>query len=161
MRKISNLLVSLFFLICIGGCAGYEPIFSSSLEIKIADYSILGDKKLSRQIYSRLDNLSRSTKESTKTKNLYVEINSSKSTRATVKDNAGKILEYRITLSTNILVKDYITENIILRDTLSFSSTYTVQSQQSKTMELRNQAITNLIDKSYQELLIKLSENLL
>ena len=161
MKKISNILVSLFFLVSVGGCTGYEPIFSSSLEIKIADYSISGDKKLSRQIYSRLNNLSRSAKESAKTKNIYVEIATSKTTIATVKDNAGKVLEYRITLSTNILVKDYITENIILKDILSFSSIYTVQSQQSKTMELRSQTIENLIDKTYQELLIKLSENIL
>ena len=33
-------------LICINGCAGYEPIFSSSnLQFKITDYVIKGDNK--------------------------------------------------------------------------------------------------------------------
>ena len=55
MKKISYLLISLIFLINIGACTGYKPIFSSSnLEFKITDYSILGDKKLGNKIYSKL-----------------------------------------------------------------------------------------------------------
>ena len=63
MKKISYLLISLFLLVNIVACAGYKPIFSSSnLEFKIADYSIIGDKKLGNQIYSKLYNLSKSNK---------------------------------------------------------------------------------------------------
>ena len=59
MKKISYLLISLIFLINIGACTGYKPIFSSSnLKFKIADYSISGDKNLGTQIYNKLYNIS-------------------------------------------------------------------------------------------------------
>ena len=159
MKKISYLLISLIFLINIGACTGYKPIFSSSnLEFKITDYSILGDKKLGNRIYTKLYNLSRSTKNTPEAKNIYILINVSQNKNATAKNNAGKILGYKINLSTTIMIKDSITENEILNDTFFFSSTYKIQDQFSETIKLENQIIENLIDKTYQDLLIKLSE---
>ena len=162
MKKISYLLISFILLINIGACTGYKPIFSSSnLEFKIVDYLILGDKKLGNQIYSKLYGLSRSTKNTLETKNIYVLINASQNKNATAKSNSGKILGYRINLSSTITIKDSVTENEILNDTFSFSSTYKVQDQFSETKKLENQTIKNLVEKTYQDLLIKLSENLL
>ena len=162
MKKISYLLISLIFWINIGACTGYKPIFSSSnLEFKITDYSILGDKKLGNRIYTKLYNLSRSTKNTPEAKNIYILINVSQNKNATAKNNAGKILGYRINLSTTIMIKDSITENEILNDTFFFSSTYKIQDQFSETIKLENQIIENLINKTYQDLLIKLSENFL
>ena len=162
MRKISYLIILLIFLINIGACTGYKPIFSSSnLEFKISDYSILGDKKLGNQIYSKLYNLSRSTKNTPDTKNIYISINTTQNKQATAKDSAGKILGYRINLSTTIIIKDFINEKEILNNTLSFSSTYKVQDQFSETTKLENQIIENLIEETYQDLIIELSENLL
>ena len=82
----------------------------------------------------------------------------SQNKNATAKNNAGKILGYRINLSTTIMIKDSISENEILNDTFSFASTYKIQDQFSETIKLENQIIENLIDKTYQDLLIKLSE---
>ena len=161
MKKISYLLISLIFLINIGACTGYKPIFSSSnLEFKITDYSILGDKKLGNRIYTKLYNLSRSTKNTPEAKNIYILINVSQNKNATAKNNAGKILGYRINLSTTIMIKDSITESEILTHTFSFSSTYKIQDQFSETIRLENQMTENLIDKTYQDLLIKLSEHI-
>ena len=162
MKKISYLLILLIFFTNISSCAGYKPIFSSSnLEFKIADYSILGDKKLGNQIYSRLYNLSRSNKDNSESKNLYILINASQNKNATAKNSAGKILGYRINLYTTITVKDLTSEDEILNETFSFSLTYKVQDQFSETVKLENQIIENLIDKTYQDLIIKLTENLL
>ena len=162
MKKISYLLVSLILLINIGACTGYKPIFSSSnLEFKITDYSILGDKKLGKRIYSKLYNLSQSTKNTPEAENIYILINVSQNKNATAKNNAGKILGYRINLSTTIMIKNSISEHEILNNTFSFSSTYKIQDQFSETKKLENQIIENLIDKTYQDLLIKLSENIL
>ena len=143
MRKISYLIILLIFLINIGACTGYKPIFSSSnLEFKISDYSIVGDKKLGNQIYSKLYNLSRSTKNTPDTKNIYISINTTQNKQATAKDSAGKILGYRINLSTTIIIKDFINEKEILNNTLSFSSTYKVQDQFSETTKLEIVAAT-------------------
>ena len=162
MKKIFYLLISFIILINIGACAGYKPIFgSSNLEFKIADYSISGDKKLGNQIYSKLYNLSRSTKKTSETKNIYLLINVSKDKNATAKDSAGKILGYRINLSTTITIKDVMTGNEILNENFSFSSTYKAQDQYSETIKLENQTTENLINNIYQDFLIKFSANLL
>ena len=162
MKKIFYLLTTFVLLIYIESCTGYKPIFgSSNLEFTITDYSILGDKKLGNQIYSKLYGLSQSTKNTSEIKNIYVSINTSQNKNATTKSSSGKILGYRINLSTIITIKDSMTENEILNDTFSFSSTYKVQDQFSETIKLENQIIKNLIEKTYQNLLIKLSKNLL
>ena len=161
MKKIPYLFISFIILINIGACAGYEPIFSSSnLEFKISDYSISGDKKLGNQIYSKLYNLSRATKKTSETKNIYLLINVSKDKNATAKDSAGKILAYRISLSTAITIKDVMTGNEILNENLFFSSMYKTQDQYSETIKLENQTMQNLINNTYQNLLTKLSTNL-
>ena len=162
MKKIFYLFISFIVLINIVACAGYEPIFgSSNLEFKIADYSISGDKKLGNQIYSKLYNLSQSTEKTSKTKNIYVLINASLNQNATAKNSAGKILGYKINLSAIITIKDVMTGNEMLNESFSFSSTYKTQDQYSETIKLENQITKNLINKIYQDLLIKLSANLL
>ena len=162
MKKISHLLILLILLTNIYACSGYKPIFSSAnLEFKIAGYSIIGDKKLGNQIYSRLYNISQSTKNTSKVKNIYIQINVSKDKNATVKNSAGKILAYKINLSTTVTVKDFITDDQILSESFAFSSSYKVQDQHSDTIKLENRSIENLINLTYQDLVIKLSENIL
>ena len=162
MKKISYLLISLIFLINISACTGYKPIFSSSnLGFKIADYSITGDKKLGNQIYSKLYSLSQSTKNTSEIKNIYILINVSKDKNATAKDGTGKVLAYKINLSTTVTVRDFITNNEILNESLVFSSSYKVQDQHSETIKLENRSVESLINETYQDLLIKLSENIL
>ena len=162
MKKIFYLLISFIILINIGACAGYKPIFgSSNLEFKITEYSISGDKKLGNIIYFKLYDLSQSTKKTLETKNIYLLINVSKDKKATAKDSAGKILGYRINLSTTITIKDVMTGNEILHENFSYSSVFKAQDQYSETIKLENQTTQNLINNTYQDLLIKLSANLL
>ena len=162
MKKISYLLISLIFLINISACTGYKPIFgSSNLEFKIVDYSISGDKSLGNQIYSRLYDFSKSTENVTEAKNIYILINASQNKNVTAKNSAGKILGYKVSLSTTIIVKDLMTGNEILNETFYYSSTYKTQDEFFETKKLENQTIENLINITYQTLLIKLSENLL
>ena len=162
MKKILYLLISFIILINIGACAGYEPMFgSSNLEFKIADYSISGDKKLGNIIYYKLYDLSRSNKKTLETKNIYLLINVSKDKKATAKDSAGKILGYKINLSTTITIKDVMTGNEILHENFSVSSVFKAQDQYSETIKLENQTTQNLINNIYQDFLIKFSANLL
>ena len=162
MKKILYLLISFIILINIGACAGYKPIFgSSNLEFKIAEYSISGDKKLGNIIYFKLYDLSRSTKKTLETKNIYLLINVSKDKKATAKNSAGKILGYKINLSTTITIKDVMTGNEILHENFSVSSVFKAQDQYSETIKLENQTTQNLINNIYQDFLIKFSANLL
>ena len=162
MKKIPYLFISFIILINIGACTGYKPIFgSSNLEFKIADYSISGDKNLGNQIYSKLYNLSQSSKKTSEAKNIYLLINASQEKKATAKDSTGIILGYRINLSASITIKDMMTGSEILSENFSFSSTYKAQDQYFETVKLEKQTTQNLINNIYQDLLIKLSANLL
>ena len=162
MKKISYLLISLILLLNISACTGYKPIFSSSniIEFKITDYSITGDKKLGNQIYSKLYNLSQITKNTSEVKNIYILINVLKEKNATAKNSAGKILAYKINLSATVIVENFTTGNQILNENFASSSSYKIQDRYSETIKLENRAIENLINKIYQALLIKLSENI-
>ena len=162
MKKISYLLISFILLIKISSCTGYQPIFGkTNLEFKIADYSISGEKKIGNQIYSRLYNLSRSSKETAETKNIYLFINASKSKSPNAKDSTGKVLSYKSSLSTTIIVKNITTGNEVINENFSYSSVYKAQDRYSETVKLENQNIKNFIDSTYQNFLIKLTENLL
>ena len=163
MKKVIYLIIPLILLICINACSGYKPIFSSSniIEFKITDYSITGDKKLGNQIYSKLYNLSQTTRNTSEVKNIYILINVLKEKNATTKNSAGKILAYKVDLSTTVIVKNFTTGNQILNENFTSSSSYKVQDQYSETIKLENQIIQNLINNTYQNLLVKLSVNLL
>ena len=162
MKKIFYPIILLFFVIYVYSCTGYKPIFGSSeLNINIAEYSLDGDKNLGNQIYSKIYNLSEANKNPANTTNIYLLINASKSKDATSKDSAGKILGYKINLSTNILIRDYITEKKILNEQFSYSTSYKVQDQYFETKNLEKQSIENLLEQTYQNIIIKLSENIL
>ena len=161
MRKIVYPIFAFILLIFIGACAGYEPIFgSTNLQFKIADYSILGNKILGNKIYSKLYSLS-NKKDDQNLRSVDLVINISKDKNATVKDSTGKTLEYKITLNTDIKVTDFITNDKILNQIFISSLTYKVQNKYSDTVNLENQIIENLLDKTYQELVIKLAQNII
>ena len=161
MKKINYLILSYVLLICISSCSGYKPIFGSqSIEFKIVEYSIEGDKTLGKNIYSKLYNSFKSNENDPAIKNVSILVKSSKDQKATSKNSAGKILEYRINLNTEIKVKDYVADKEILNQTFIYSSTYKVQNQYSDTKKLERQSTENLINKTYQEIIIKLSRNI-
>ena len=142
MKKIANPIFLFILLIFINGCAGYQPIFgSTNLKFEIADYSIEGNKILGNKIYSKLYSLSKSKKDDQNLRNVDLIIKVSKDKNATVKDSAGKILEYKITLNTEVEIKDFVTDDKILYQTLISSPTYKVQSQYSDTVNLENTPI--------------------
>lgn len=161
MKKITYLIFSIVLLIFISGCSGYKPIFASkNLQFKISDYSIEGNKILGNKIYSKLYNLSKTQKDDQNARSLSLLIKVSKDKHATSKNSAGKILEYKITLKTEVKITDSITDDKILNKTFVSSLTYKVQDQYSDTVNIENTSIENLINKIYQELLIKFSETL-
>jgi len=162
MKKITYFVFSCIILIFLNDCSGYKPIFSSgNLKFKISNYSVEGNKILGNQILSKLQRVSRANSEKQNVKSIDVSINSTKSKVATVKDAAGKILEYKITLNTTISVKDYLTDQKILNETFVSSISYKVQDNYSETVDSENRTLENLVNNTYQELLIELSQNII
>ncbi len=161
MKKIINLTLLFILLVCINACAGYKPIFSSNLNFQIADYSIQGDKKLGRQIYEKIFRTSNSKKNEPESQSIIVLINSSKTREATAKSDTGKIVEYRISLNSHIVIKDYLSNDQILNQNFDYTSSYKVQDQHSETVKLENQIVKNLLNNTYQDLIIKMSESMI
>ena len=162
MKKIFYPIFSLILLGLINGCAGYEPIFgSTNLQFKIADYSIEDNKILGYKIYSKLYSLSKSNRDDQNVSSIDLVIKASKDKNATAKNSAGKILEYKITLNTDVKVTDSLTKDKILNQTFVSSLTYKIQNKYSDTVNLENKTIENLISKTYEELLIRLAQTII
>ena len=70
-------------------------------------------------------------------------------------------MEYKISLDSKILLTDYLSGQKILDYKSSSFSSYRVQEQYSETLRLENTAAENILEKIYQDLLIKLSEKML
>ena len=162
MKKIVHPIFSFILLIFINGCAGYEPIFGTTdLQFEIVNHSVEGNKTLGNKIYSKLYNLSKSGKDNQNSRSVDLVIKVSKDKKATVKNSAGKILQYKITLNTDIKVTDFITSDKILDQTFVSSITYRAQNNYSDTFALENTSIEDLLNKTYQELVIRLSQNII
>ena len=159
MKKVIYPIFSFILLLFINGCTGYEPIFgSTNLQFEIADYSIEGNKILGNKIYSKVYTLSKSNKDNQNLRNVDLVIKVSKDKNVTVKDSAGKILEYKITLNTDVKITDFVTKDKILDQIFISSLTYKVQNKYSDTVNLENKSIENLLNKTYQELVIRLAQ---
>tara|TARA_B100000470_G_C19564046_1_gene290409 strand:+ start:54 stop:539 length:486 start_codon:yes stop_codon:yes gene_type:complete len=159
MKKIICLTISFTLLIYINACTGYEPIFSTkNLQLEIGDYSIKGNKILGKQIYAKLYNLLKSNNNNPAAQSINISIEVLKDKTAQVKNSVGKILEYKVSITTNVEISDFLTNDQILSHTFTYSSLYKVEDQYSETIKLENKIIENLINKTYQNLLIKIIE---
>lgn len=157
IKNISFALLLITSLLLIG-CSGYKPIFSSNnLDFTIDKYTINGDKRLGKKLYSKLYNLSQ-TKKVNKDKNIILLIDILSNKNQTSKSSSGKVLEYKITLNAKIEIKDSSNNTTVLNEVFSRSSSYKVQSQYSETLKLENTSTENLINQIYQELLIKFAQ---
>ena len=146
MKNIYKLIIPIIALILLNECSGYKPIFSTqNLQFKIDSYSIKGNKILGNKLYSKLHNISKSNKNNQNVVAVNLIIDIKKDKESTTKSSAGKVLEYKITLSTQVEVLDAYTDDIILKQNFVSSSTYKVQEQYSSTLNLENQSIENLI----------------
>jgi len=162
MKKIIYLIATVIFLNFINACAGYKPLYTTNLQFEIADYSLKNNTKLGKRIYSKLYNLSKNNykKNNQNIKKITITIDTNKIKSSTAKDSAGKVLEYKITIGSAIKINDYLTKNKILNYDVSYSASYQVQDQYSENIKLENKNIENLVNKIYQNLLIKMSENM-
>ena len=113
---------------------------------------------MGNKIYSQLHKAFKSNKSNPDAKTVHTTIEVLKGKNPTVKDSAGKILEYKITVKTNIILKDFLTNEEILNYNISLSSSYKVKDKYSETKKIEDKTIENLVNKIYQNLIIKISE---
>ena len=116
---------------------------------------------MGEKIYSKLKRASKLNGNNENVRKIDILIKASQNKKATAKDASGKILQYKISLNIDVKIKDYLTEDEILNETYSSSFTYKIQKQYSDTLKLEERSINQLVDKTYQQILIKLSENII
>ena len=159
--KKKYLILFTLFLILLSGCVGYEPIFSTSkIKFTIKEFTIKGNKELGNKIYSKLYNLTRSQNDPTNTTPINIIINSSKSKKEGAKSTSGNTLEYKITLTTKIVINNQQTKNQILNQTFESSTIYKKQDEYSDSIILENKSIDDLINKTYQDILLRIGERI-
>ena len=159
MKNITYFTLSCVLIILINGCAGYKPIFSpTNLKFEISDYTITGDQTIGNKIYSKLYRASNVKQNEKNIMNIDISIDVLKNKKATIKNSSGKILEYKISLDTTIEVSDSLTDDNLFNKKFISSTTYKVQDQYYDTVKLENKSIENLVNKTYEEIFIKLSE---
>tara|TARA_B100001123_G_scaffold381617_1_gene452156 strand:+ start:225 stop:713 length:489 start_codon:yes stop_codon:yes gene_type:complete len=161
MKKITVIIIALFILKLVSGCTGYKPIFSSTnLNFEILYTSIEGDRILGKEIHSKIKRFLSSKEKNDNNKGVNLYINSEKNKVSTIKDSTGKIKEYKITLNTKIKVNDYLTDKKILDENFTYSISYKVQDNYSETVNFENKSIEDLLNKTFQDLIIKLTESM-
>ena len=160
MKKIIFFaVISIILSIFNNGCTGYKPIYSTSnFDFKIEQHTIIGDIKLGNLIYRKLNNISLSNKNNPNAQSIGLFIETTKEKRPTVKNSVGNILEYEINLNTDITVNDFLTNKTIMKQNFNYFISYKVQNEHSDTIKLENQNIENLVNKTYQDALIKISQ---
>ena len=160
MKKIIISIFLFSLMIFVHSCAGYEAIYKTNIKFEIAEYSLAGDENLANRIYFKLKNLSEPNQNKSDARSIDLLVKVTKTKNSTAKDSSGKILEYRINLNTSIVVKDFLTEKEILNKSFSYSNSYKVQDQNFETIQLENKSLDNLINITYQDLLIELSRSI-
>ena len=149
MKKITYLIISFIFMMYINACTGYKPIYTTNLQFKIADYSIKANKKLGNRIYSKLYYLTKSNENNPEAKSITVIIETTKDKSPAAKNSKGNVLEYRITLNSVIIIKDFLTDDKIVNQNFSYSNIYKVQKRNFETIKLENKIVEDLIDRIY------------
>jgi len=163
MKKIIHILLLIMLIASVGSCAGYKPVFqSSNLNFKISKYKITGDKSIGNQIYYKLNSLSKSFGSKSKNKDNYsFIINVIKDKKADVKNSAGEVLYYKINLITNIVINNLDVNEEIFNEHFNLSSSFKVEEQYSETITVENKLIGDLINKTYEDFIIKLSARII
>ena len=158
MKKIILFpIISIILFVFNASCTGYTPIYATSnFNFKIEEHSIKGDTKLGNLIYRKLNNISLSNKNNPKARSIELSIETTKERKPTVKDSSGNILEYEINLNTDIVINDFLSGEEIMKQNFNYSISYKVQDEHSDTIKLEDQNIQNLINKTYQDSLIKI-----
>ena len=145
-----NLIKFLILLFFVSGC-GYNPIFSNkNSNFAIYEISASGNSKLNKIINNRLNNY----KGSDGIKKFSINLETSLNKNISSKDSKGNPKTFRLTIESNVLVKD-IDGNT--KNKLFLKSTdYNNKNNKSELKKYENEASKNLSEKISDEIIIYL-----
>ncbi len=145
--------IFLIFLLMLASC-GYQPLYKTNQNIdnfKISNLKIIGNEKISNQIYSKLPFILIKNNE---TLNKLV-IESNKNISITSKDLKGKANSYKTELNVKIFIlnnNNEVTDKKIITKSFNYSS----DENKFRFKEYENRIETNLVKEIIEEILIHL-----
>lgn len=156
MKKIIYIFALIALLYSVNNC-GYTPIFgSNNSNIKINDYYLDGNESINQKIYSSIKSLLLRNDKNSKEVNLYIK--STKNKLVTSTSISGEAREYKIVLSTEIKLKDPLSNDILFEYSNELTQSFKVQDQIFATENVENKTTNNLTDRMSQDLLTKISQ---
>tara|TARA_Y200000002_G_scaffold382603_1_gene400281 strand:- start:2128 stop:2580 length:453 start_codon:yes stop_codon:yes gene_type:complete len=147
MRKI----LIFFILILLSNCSGYSPIFSSKItNFYIEEIIVNDDNKLIRRI---IKNLKPYTINNNK-KKIRLELDLKLSESVILRDEKGDVAsqEMKITLNVKSILQDKKVREYTFIENFSFNN----QSNKFELNQYKKNVQSNMIDKIYEDLIIKL-----
>ncbi len=138
-------------IILLNNCSGYNPIFSSKeINFYIEEIKISNDNKLIRNL---VKNLKPYTINNNK-KKIFLELNLEIKEKVTLRDEKGDMSqeEMKIILDVKSLLPNNSTKNFQFVETFVFNN----QSNKFELNQYKKSIQTTLIDKIYQDLILKL-----
>ena len=143
----------LVFLLILASC-GYQPLYKTNdniLELKINNFKVVGDEKISNQIYSKLPFV---LIENDKNLNKLV-IESKKNISISSKDSKGQAASYKTLLNVKILILN-VKDEIIDQKIITKNFTYNSDENKFRFKEYQNKIEKNLIKEIVEEIIIHL-----
>jgi len=158
MKKIFYFVTVVFLFHTLNSCTGYEPIYGNqNTNIKIVKHYTEGNKVLAQKIYSELNKII-IIRETEDFREVSAKIFVKKNKLATSKDSTGKVLSYKIILDVELIMVDIYSDEVLLSENITLSDSYKVRSQGYLTDEVEEKIMSNLIIKSSEEFLLKISQ---
>ena len=156
MKNIFKLTLALLLIQILNAC-GYQPIYSSkTININIVKNYNEGDKVISKAIYSKINEMLILNKKNAKEVSLRIITNKNKSTAST--DSSGNALSYKINLSSDLIITDINSNKILIKENISQSETYKTKDQIYENENSERNVLSNLINRSSQEFLLRISQ---
>ena len=131
---------------------GYKPLLNEKYkQFNIEKYKVSGDKRIAQIL---INNLGTSKKGSN---NLFINVNAKKDRTISNKSTSGKILEYKMSLTFNITVKELIDEKTVLSKKFYEESKYKAATLYLDTLNTEKKIIDSLAEIIANRLLNELS----
>ena len=143
----------LVFLLILASC-GYQPLYKTNkniVDLKINNFKVVGDEKISNQIYSKLPFVLIKNEENL---NKLV-IESKKNISISSKDSKGQATSYKTLLNVKILILNDKNE-IIDQKMTTKNFTYNSDENKFRFKEYQNKIEKNLIEEIVEEIIIHL-----
>jgi len=148
LYKILFCFCFILFLSFLSSC-GYQPLNSKKFGIK--SFNIEGNKRLAQILKNNL------VSSKNKSNNLILDINARKNRSIAHKDLSGKIIEYNLKISFDLIATESVSRKKILSKTFTLNSNYKASDLYSNTLNHEKKIINQLTEAIAAQILIDLS----